>query len=418
MGSRAERIGPQTVKTLRPGDIVWDTGLKRFGARRQAGAVTYVVKLRIDGRQRWITLGKDGPMTAHAARQKARHVLALADSGADPTREREASRNRPIFSDFAETWLRTHVKPKRKPKTFIEYQRIVAANLSPALGKVRVDRIDRADAMDLHALLAARPYVANRALAVLSSIMSHAERLGYRPANSNPVRGVERFRERKRKRPLSRAELATLWAHLNALEGKISPFVVAAFRLLLLTGMRREEVLGLEWASIDLAGGVLHLKDAKTGPRDVVLSRTAVKLIAGLPRIEGNPYVLPGHKEGRHVANISDRWQQIRATLGFPEVRIHDLRHTVASELARSAPLTVVRDALGHAEITTTSGYSHAAADDVRAAVDRFANQITGEFLRVANNKVAIKPTERMAKNGLKQNKAAKNRNPEPMGLG
>ncbi|MBY0227596.1 MAG: tyrosine-type recombinase/integrase [Hyphomicrobium sp.] len=377
MGSSVERIGPQTAKAMRPGDIIWDADLKRFGARRQAGAVTYVVKLRIDGRQRWITLGKDGPMTAHEARQKARHVLALADSGADPTHERETSRNRPIFSDFAETWLRTHVAIKRKPKTLIEYRRMIAANLNPVVGKLRVDRIDRADAVELHATYAGSPYVANRSLAVLSSIMSHAERLGYRPPNSNPVRGVERFRERKRKRPLSRAELSALWEHLKTLDGQISPYVVAAFRLLLLTGMRREEVLGLEWESVDLVGGVLHLKDAKTGPRDVVLSSAAVKLISELPRIEGNPYVLPGAKEAQHLANITDRWQDIRKTLGFPDVRIHDLRHTVASELARSAPLTVVRDALGHAEITTTSGYSHAAADDVRAAVNAFATVLS-----------------------------------------
>ena len=62
---------------------------------------------------------------------------------------------------------------------------------------------------------------------------------------------------------------------------------------------------------------------------------------------------------------------------GFPEVRIHDLRHSVASILARTSPLTVNWDALGHREIGTTSGYSHAANDDVRAAVDELAVAIT-----------------------------------------
>jgi integrase len=380
MGSRTERIGPQTVKAMRPGDVVWDADLKRFGARCRATVVTYFVKLRIDGRQRWITLGKDGPLTAHEARQKARHALAQRDSGADPTRERETSRNRPLLSDFAETWLKTHIAIKRKPKTVIEYRRIVAANLKPALGKVRVDRIDRADVIELHADLACSPYIANRALAVLSSIMSHAERLGYRPPNSNPVRGIERFRERKRKRPLSRGELTSLWNHLKNLDGQISPYVVAAFRLLLLTGCRREEILRLEWANVDLEAGVIHLADAKTGPRDVVLSQAAVAVLKKLPRIEGNPFVLPGAKEGRHLSNISDRWQDIRATLSFTDVRIHDLRHTVASELARSAPLTVVRDALGHADIATTSGYSHASSIEVRQALDKVQRDLlTGE---------------------------------------
>jgi integrase len=129
---------------------------------------------------------------------------------------------------------------------------------------------------------------------------------------------------------------------------------------------------------VDLEGGVLRLTDAKTGPRDVMLSPRAVKLLRALPEVDGNPFVFPGHRHGQRLVNITDRWQQIRAHLGFPEVRIHDLRHSVASILARTSPLTVVRDALGHREIGTTSGYSHAANDDVRAAVHDLAVAVTG----------------------------------------
>ncbi|MEQ1710318.1 MAG: tyrosine-type recombinase/integrase [Hyphomicrobium sp.] len=379
MGSQTARIAPQTVKAMRPGDILWDTELKRFGARCRAGGVTYVVKTRIDGRQRWITLGRNGPLTPSEAREKAKRVLGHRDSGGDPTREREAVRGRPLFADFAESWLATHVELKRKPATAREYRRIVERNLLPALGKVRIDRIDRADAIQLHADLAPSRYVANRALAVLSAIMSHAERIGHRSVNSNPARGVERYKERKRKRPLSLVELARLWKHLDEMDGTLNPFIVAAFRLLLLTGMRREEVLSLEWRIVDLDAGMIRLEDAKTGPRDVVLSSAAVALLTALPRMDGNPFVLPGRRHGQRLVNITDTWQEIRTALGFPDVRIHDLRHTVASVLARTAPMIVVRDALGHSEIATTNGYSHAAADDVRAAVDRLAIQIAGQ---------------------------------------
>ena len=143
-------------------------------------------------------------------------------------------------------------------------------------------------------------------------------------------------------------ELRALWKYLDAVGDSFSPYIVAAFRLLLLTGMRREEVLCLEWKRVDLAAGVIHLEDAKTGPRDVVLSKKAIEVLEALPRIDDNPFVLPGHLHGHHLVNITDRWQEIREALGFPEVRIHDLRHTVASVLAKSAPLIVVRDALGH----------------------------------------------------------------------
>lgn len=370
MASRTTKIGPQTVAAMKQGDVVWDRDLRRFGARRRKDSVTYFVKARIDGRQRWINVGRHGPTTAAEARAKARQVLAEIDSGQDPTRERDGRRTIPIFSDFAQRWLREHVRPKRKPNTYTEYKRIIDLHIAPAIGKVRIDRLNRSDAVTLHADLAMTRYQANRVLAVLSAVMTFAERLGYRQPASNPCRGVERYKERKRKRALSIAEIATLWKHLDKLDDSINPYIVNAFRLLLLTGMRREEVLTLRWKHVDLDAGIIRLADAKSGPRDVVLSAKAIEVLRDTPRIEGNPYVLPGLKQGQRLVNITERWQEIRTALGFPEVRIHDLRHTVASLLARSAPITVVRDALGHAEISTTSQYSHASTDDVRNAVE------------------------------------------------
>jgi integrase len=105
----------------------------------------------------------------------------------------------------------------------------------------------------------------------------------------------------------------------------------------------------------------------------------SVKL-EGIPRQVGNPYVIVGTREGQHFVGLFKPWRRIRSKLGFPDVRIHDLRHTVATILARKAPLVVVRDALGHQVIETTSGYSHAANDDVRAAVDELAIAIAGRL--------------------------------------
>jgi hypothetical protein len=89
MASRTEYIGPQSIADLRPGDMLWDSQLRRFGARCRPRATTYFIKARIDGRQRWFTLGRHGPLTEAEARSKARQMLADIDSGRDPTRERE-----------------------------------------------------------------------------------------------------------------------------------------------------------------------------------------------------------------------------------------------------------------------------------------------------------------------------------------
>ena len=107
-------------------------------------------------------------------------------------------------------------------------------------------------------------------------------------------------------------------------------------------------------------------------------SQRALRLLEDIPRQDGNPHVIVGNREGRHLTNLQKPWVRIRSKLGFPDVRVHDLRHTVASMLARSAPLVVVRDALGHQVIETTLGYSHAANDDVRVAVDELPSRSRG----------------------------------------
>lgn len=378
MGSRTCKIGPQTIAAMQSGDIVWDSELSRFGARRRNASTTYFVKARVDGRQRWINLGRHGPITPAEARAKARQVLGDVDSGRDPTREREMGRAAPLFEDFADKWLRDHVRSKRKPVTFAEYRRIVDLHLKPCLAKVRIDRLDQTDALKVHDRLASTPYQANRALAVLSALMTFAEGK-HRPRLSNPCRGVERFREKKRKRPLTIKELATLWGHLAKLEATENPYIIGALRLLLLTGMRREEALTLRRDFVDLSAGVIHLPDTKTGPRTIILSTQAVQVISDLPALDDNPYVFPGLKKGQRLVNISDHWDVIRRALGFPEVRIHDLRHTVGSLMARTSSLIVVRDALGHQEISTTNGYSHAANDDVRTAVEALGGLIASQ---------------------------------------
>ncbi len=209
------------------------------------------------------------PSPRPEARAKARLTLAEIDCGHDLARRRDARRRMSTVAEFADKWLDEHVALKRKPSTGVEYRRIVERHIKPEVGTLLVSEISHSDVARLHSSLAAARYVANRVVAVLSSLLSDAERRELRPRGTNPCRGLERFCERKRKRPLTKVELAKLWAHLVEIETEESPYVVAALRLLLLTGMRKSEVLRLLWADVDLDAGVIYLRDAKTGPRDV-----------------------------------------------------------------------------------------------------------------------------------------------------
>ena len=160
-------------------------------------------------------------------------------------------------------------------------------------------------------------------------------------------------------------------------EGKVHPSAVAAFRLLMLTGCRKSEILTLRWEDVDLDAGELRLRDAKTGARAVAISPSARRVLEGLPRVPGNPWVIAGTKPGRRVTNINSAWLLIRARAGLNDVRVHDLRHSFASRaLALGESLPMIGKLLGHRKVQTTARYAHLARDSVKASAARVAESL------------------------------------------
>src|ERR1700745_89696 len=166
-----------------------------------------------------------------------------------------------------------------------------------------------------------RQIEANRALAVASVLFTFAERVGERPDGSNPCRHVERFPQRRRERFLSAEEMARLGDVLTAYPG--SPYHPAAIKLLVFTGARLGEVLGLQWDWIDDERGEARLPDSKTGAKTLHLPPPALEVLAGLPRIEGVPYVLGAR---RSTTFIEAPWRVIRKAAGLEGGRLHDRR--------------------------------------------------------------------------------------------
>ncbi|MCM2256579.1 MAG: site-specific integrase, partial [Vicinamibacteria bacterium] len=159
----------------------------------------------------------------------------------------------------------------------------------------------------------------------------------------------------------------------------VSPFALAAIRLLVFTGARASEVLGLTWDSVDLEAGRARLPDSKTGAKTVFLPAPAVKLLKELPRLEGNPYVIPGGRKGQPLTlwGVEQVWQVIRRRAGLVDVRLHDLRHSFASMAAADGQsLPVIGALLGHSQAQTTKRYAHLSADPLKAASDAVASRL------------------------------------------
>ena len=184
--------------------------------------------------------------------------------------------------------------------------------------------ITRADVQRWFASRRATPVAADRSMPVLSVIMKEAERMGYRPEGSNPCRGIRRYRRKGRERFLSDAEIGSLAARLSAHEGGL-PLEVAAVRLLLLTGCRKSEVLTLRWS--DYCEGHLFLRDGKTGPGTVWLSRAARNVLGNIDRT--GAWVFPARRANEPAGPVWLRyfWHRVRAEADLSDVRLHDLRH-------------------------------------------------------------------------------------------
>jgi integrase len=298
--------------------------------------------------------------------------LGAVAAGTDPAAERNARKEAPTLAELAGRFLAEHVETKRKPRTAREYRRLIEKVILPALGRKRVADISRADIARFHHARRATPTEANRALALLSTMFNFAEHSGERPDGSNPSRHVERFPQRRRERFLSAEEMARLGDTLASYTG--SRYHVAAIKLLIFTGARLGEVLGLRWEWIDFDRGNVRLPDSKTGAKTIHLPAPALEVLATLPRIEGEPHVLGGR---RGTTFIEAPWRRIRAAAGLDDVRLHDLRHSFASVAASSGMgLLIIGKMLGHTQPATTGRYAHLESDPVKAAAAAVAGKI------------------------------------------
>jgi integrase len=393
------KLTKRSVEAAKPGArdlFLWDTEVSGFGCKvTPRGRRVFILQYWANGRARRVTLGRYGSdLTADQARTKARRLRGQVADGGDPAADRAEARFMPTLATFAERYLAEHAEVKKKPSSIESDERNLRLHVLPALGRLRVDRITRADVARFHAAMKDKPGAANRCLSLLSKMLGLAEAWGLRSDGSNPCRYVEAYPERKMERYLSNAELARLGDVLaEAAKAGEHPSVVAAIRLLVFTGCRRAEILTLKWAYVDFERGCLDLPDSKTGAKTVPLGAPALELLADLPRVEGNPYVLPGRRPKAHFVAIEKAWQQLRAKAGLRDVRLHDLRHSYAAMGAGlGESLHMIGSLLGHSLPSTTQRYAHLSEDPRRAAADRISGHLAAAMAGKSGEVIALRP--------------------------
>lgn len=366
------RLSQRSVQALKPQRTrycVWCADLKGFGVRvNTGGSKTYFVQFRVNGRERKVTIGRAEAVKAELARRKARELLGEAAQGIDHVAVTHSEKSAHTISDLGLKFIEEYVPHHLKPSTQADYTRSINNFILPILGKVKVKDLTRQEIAAWHHKFADTPYQANRMLGTLSVMLTQAEIWGMRPESQNPCLRVKRFKEHKRERFLSSAELSRL-ADALELEAVTAPITAAAFRLLILTGCRLGEIQKLKWEEVDFEREEIRLTDTKTGRRTVYLSPQGIEILNSIPRIDGNPYVITGRETGQHLTDMQKPWRRIRKEAKLEDVRIHDLRHTFAANAAsQGLSLPMIGKLLGHTQAQTTARYAHLAADPVRKA--------------------------------------------------
>jgi integrase len=352
-----------------------------FGCRiTAAGAKAFLLNYRVrgSGRERRITIGKYPNWSIGAARTEAKRLRRLIDQGANPLGDLENERDAPTVADLLERFDQEHIEARLRKGSARAYRSAIKKHIAPYFGAhTRVADVAFEDIDALHRKITktGSTYAANRCVAIVSKMFSLAQR--WRMRDDNPVRGVERNPESKRKRYLSGEELTRLTRSLAAYPDKQ---VVNIIRLLLLCGARSGEVFSMRWTDLDLAQGV-WTKPASTtkqkADHTAPLSAPARQLLSEIRQQQTgkHTYVFPSSNNPTgHTVTVERAWATICRTAGITGLRVHDLRHSFASQLASSgASLPLIGALLGHSNPATTHRYAHLFDDPQRAAVERVA---------------------------------------------
>ena len=355
---------------------MWDEEISGLGVCiYPSGVRSFLLRRRLpDGRIRSITLGRFGRMSVPEARREARRALAeLLEERARRRGLRHPGRPMP---EYAQEFLLRYAR-HWKPGTLESCTGVVRNHILPAYGHLSVDEITAEHVGEWFASLAERSAIANRTLPILSVMMGMAEQWGYRMHNTNPCKGMRRYRRPAMERYLKPAEMARLNAVI-ARDEFYRPQVVAAIRLMMLTGCRPSEILGLRWAWI--GDRRIRLADAKNGPRTVWLCGAAAAILEAIPRYSSDcPFVFPSRPPTRPlpIAGVYREWSRIREQAGLAGLRLHDLRHTWASMAAMNGvDMVTIAKLLGHALVETTERYTHFSEESVAEAAERVSARI------------------------------------------
>lgn len=315
----------------------------------KAGTKTFTYRYRYYGKNRRYKIGTFPNVSLAEARTEVQNLKADINRGNDPQGERKAKKAAPqpkTINDLADEFKKRHF-PKLKESTVSSYRARIDAEILPAFGNMLIENLTRGDIIAFLERIAFeddKPVHSNRVRNVFSRMFSFGVEKGI--AEYNPVSTVKPVgEESSRKRVYSEDEIIALW---EAFEAQAEP-VQSVLKMLLICGQRKGETCKMCWDKIE--GDVWEIPDdiTKNGRTHYVpLPGMAIQILEGLPK--RNKYVFPSRKnEGEPIRWISGAADRVKELSGIDDFRMHDLRRTAASGMAKlGVDRTVLGKVLNH----------------------------------------------------------------------
>jgi integrase len=327
-------------------------------------------------RQRQIRIGRVGIVPHVEARKRALQIKADVSLGKNPRQADDDLKEVTTLKEFALKRYLPFVEQNKRSWTADEV--IVRCHLLPALGNLYLDEISPTNIIQMMTNMRAQGYAngtCNRPVIILRYMLNLASDWGIPRLELNPAKKVSLFEETERQRFLSAGETKAL---IDAARMDENQLAANAIELLLLTGGRRNEITQAAWEHVDLAKGTLLVPLSKSGkPRTIALNVAAIDLISSLPSRGRSKWLFPSGKTNRPCPSICSPWERIRKRAGLYDLRLHDLRHSYASNLVNGGvSLYIVQQLLGHTNPRTTQRYAHLERDTLSQASEIAAQTV------------------------------------------
>lgn len=357
----------------------YDSALKGFilEARSSGGKTFYLRYHDSHNKLRQCKIGDAAAVSYDKARQKAMRLRSEVELGGNPLKERQALRAVPTLAEFIRETYVPHIHLYRR--NFQSTLSFIKCHVLPRFGAKHLDEITTNMLAEAHQDLRTKGYAlahANKIPILLKIMFNLARKKGIPGSESNPADGVVLFNPNNAKeRYLSAVETQRLHEALSLCGSAQFKSIVA---LLLLLGCRKRELLDARWEDVDLERRNWRIPMSKSGKaRNIPISDRALEVFQALPRWKGCPYVVPNPNTKQPFGNLYHPWDKVRREAGMPDLRMHDLRHTFASNLVNSGQsIYVVSKLLGHSQLKTTARYSHLADETLMSAVDAAAKVV------------------------------------------